>query len=171
MPRNELQTAEIEAVPQAFAIGAPRAWKGDASKDLLDVLSGVPLFEGLSKRHLRGIAKAVQTIRYSPGRPIVEEGTPGNTFFVILDGQAKVVRSATGSSVLEELGPGGFFGELALLDGGPRAATVIALTKVETLRLSRNAFRRLVVEEPQVGLRVMETLAKRLREVTDAMAG
>ena len=170
MPRNELETAEIEAVPQAFAIGAPRAWREDPGKALLEVLSTVPLFEGLSKRHLRGIAKAVHTVRFSPGRPIVEEGTPGNTFFVIVDGHAKVTRKGAGSRTLEEIGPGGFFGELALLDGGPRAATVVAVTKVETLRLSRNAFRRLVVEEPQVGLRVMETLAKRLR-TTDSMPG
>ena len=171
MPRNELEVAAIEAAPQAVAIGAPRGWRDDPTSALAAALSGVPLFAGLSKRHLRKIAKVAKTSAFSPGRPIVREGSPGNTFFVILEGRARVVSEGAASVALAELGQGDFFGELALLDGGPRSATVVATTRVEALRLSRTAFRRLVVEEPELGLRVMEDLARRLRQITRALAG
>ncbi len=170
MPKEKLEAAQIESVPQAFAIGAP-TWREDPTKMLADVLSGVPLFAGLSKRHLRGIAKAAETVRFSAGRIIVQEGSPGNTFFVILMGRAKVTRGGAGPVTLAELGQGDFFGELALLDSGPRSATVTALTQVETLRLSQKAFRRLVLEQPEVGLRVMQALARRIRGLTQALAG
>jgi len=130
----------------------------------LSLLQGVPLFAGLSKRHLRRIAAAADEVRFRDGRVIVEAGVPGTTFFVIVDGGAKVYRSKvpTGRAAAR-LGPGDFFGELALLDGGPRTATVVADGDSVTLRLSRSAFRSTVAREPTVSLSIMAELASRLR--------
>ena len=80
----------------------------------------IPLFRGLSKRHLRRVARLAELRQHVGSRPIVRAGTRGDAFYVILDGSAEV-RTADGS--MESLEPGGYFGELALLDGAPRAAT------------------------------------------------
>jgi CRP-like cAMP-binding protein len=133
----------------------------------LPLLEGVPLFAHLSKRHLRRIASVCDEVRLRDGRILVEAGTPGTTFFVLIEGRAKVYRSkiATGRPVAR-LGPGDFFGEMALLDGGPRSATVVADGDVVALRLSRSAFRRMVAREPSLSLSIMAELAARLRRGT-----
>jgi CRP-like cAMP-binding protein len=135
-----------------------------ARKPVVAQLQVVPLFAGLSKRHLRRLAALVDPVRFRDRRVIVEAGLPGNSFFVITDGHAKVYRStvATGRPVAR-LGPGDFFGEMALLDGGPRSATVVADGPVVALRLSRPAFKKLVSREPGVALSIMSELASRLR--------
>ncbi len=133
----------------------------------LPLLEGVPLFAHLPKRHLRRIAALSDEVRLRDGRVIVEAGTPGTTFFVLAEGGAKVYRSkiATGRAIAR-LGPGDFFGEMALLDGGPRSATVVADGDVVALRLSRSAFRKMVEREPSLSLSIMAELAARLRRGT-----
>ena len=76
-----------------------------------------------------------------------------------------------GNRLLAGLGPGDFFGELALLDGGPRTASVVADSPVETVQLSRKAFQELVLNDPEVGLRIMKDLAGRIRDLTRALSG
>jgi CRP/FNR family transcriptional regulator, cyclic AMP receptor protein len=131
------------------------------------LLQGVPLFAHLSRRHLRRIAALADEVRFRDGRVIVEAGLPGTTFFVLAEGRAKVYRSKipTGRP-LARLGPGDFFGEMALLDGGPRSATVVADGDVVALRLSRSAFRKIVTREPSLSLAMMAELAARLRRGT-----
>ena len=170
MPRDEPTAAEIEAVPAAFAIGVPRTERVGIDRAALEMLSEVPMFKDLSKRHLHKLGRVAKVVRFSPGRLIVKEGSPGTAFFVIADGKAKVV-SEMGNRVLAELGPGDFFGELALLDGGPRTASVIAQSVVDAIQLSRKAFRDLVINDPEVGLRIMEDLAGRIRNLTRALSG
>lgn len=170
MREDEPTAAQIEAAPSAFAIGVRRPEDVGVSSAALDLLSEVPLFKGLSKRHLHKLGRAAKAVRYAPGRLIVKEGSPGTTFFVIVNGQARVVQE-TGNRTLAELGPGDFFGELALLDGGPRTASVIAGTVVEAVQLSRAGFRGLVLRDPDVGLRIMEDLAGRIRGLTRALSG
>ncbi len=90
-----------------------------AKPKLENVLAGIPLFEGLSKRHLKKIASLAEVARYMEGASIVKEGQPGDSFFVALTGQAKVtVKGRTVHRVL----PGDHFGEISLLDGGERTA-------------------------------------------------
>ena len=125
------------------------------------LLAGVPLFAGLSKRHLRRIAGLAEEVRYAAGRSVVRYGGRGDAFFVIVDGQVKVMLGYS-SRALARLGPGEFFGELALLDGGPRTASVVAETPVTAIKIPRAGFSRMVKSEPEVSLKLLEELSRRL---------
>ncbi|HEX9122635.1 MAG TPA: cyclic nucleotide-binding domain-containing protein [Actinomycetota bacterium] len=127
------------------------------------VLSRVRLFAGLSQRDLRRIAALAEEVWYAPGHVVVEEGTQGTAFFAILDGSARVTRGGS-DRTLRTLGPGDSFGELALLDGGPRSATVTAETSLDAVRIRRTEFHRLLRREPEVGIRIMASLAGWIRE-------
>jgi CRP/FNR family cyclic AMP-dependent transcriptional regulator len=135
-----------------------------AIRDRADMLANVPLFAGLSRRHLRGLAKLATEMHVRPGAVIVQAGRPGKGFHVIVEGRAKIVRGVvTDGRKIGVLGPGEFFGELALLDGGPRTASVVAETDVETIRLSRTAFRQMLTSEPEVAMRILERMASMVR--------
>jgi CRP-like cAMP-binding protein len=131
----------------------------------LDLLAGVPLFAGLSRAHLRNIAKVAGIVRYAEGRVIVQRGSKGSAFYVIADGTATVLTGASGRTKIASLGPGAFFGELALLDGRPRSASVVATAPLTAIRIERSAFITLIRKEPVIGVRVMEGLAARIRSL------
>jgi CRP/FNR family transcriptional regulator, cyclic AMP receptor protein len=132
----------------------------------VELIGRVPLFEGLSRAHLGRVAALTEEVTYNPGRVIVKKDDPGRAFYVIVDGRARVVKGRIVTAREEaELGPGDFFGELALLDGEPRAATVIAATPLTTVRIERTAFRRLLREEPKLALRLLEGMARRTRQI------
>jgi CRP/FNR family transcriptional regulator, cyclic AMP receptor protein len=128
--------------------------------DWVPVLQGVPLFANLSQRHLRHVAKLASAVRFSPGAPVVRAGAPGNSFFVVIDGSARVEWSG-GSS---RLGPLDFFGEMSLIDGGPRSATVVAETDMLTMKLSRSGFAKVLESEPDIALVIMKELVRRVRQ-------
>ena len=125
-------------------------------------LETIPLFDGLAKRHLRKLAEEADVVRFLPGRPIVEEGEGGEAMYVVLSGTAAVVR---GRRSVARLIPGDFFGELSALDGGRRSASVVAETPVEVLRLFRHTLRDLLRTEPALVFRMLEGLARRMRQV------
>jgi len=125
-----------------------------------NVLSTVPLFSGLSRRHIGKIAKAGRVVRFHDDTAIVHAGEPGDTFYVVLDGEVTVRKPRT--RVLT-VGVGGFFGELSLLDGGPRSATVLARGPVVCLAIRRAAFAKLLRAEPAIALGILTELAARLR--------
>ena len=126
-----------------------------------DLLGQVPLFEGLSRRHLRKIAEHADEISFREKESIVEAGQPGGTFFVIVEGEVRVVQ---GVRTIARAGPGEFFGEISLLDGGPRTASVIADTPVVAIRLFKSSFDQVVREEPGVAGKILAVVARRLRE-------
>jgi CRP/FNR family transcriptional regulator len=126
------------------------------------LLAGVPLFAGLSNRHLRRIAGLAQEVSFPEGKPIVQTGSRGNAFFVIVEGTARVLAGYS-SRTLARLGPGDFFGELALLDGGPRTASVVAASPLRTIRIPRAEFRTMLRSEPDVAIKILEELSRRLR--------
>ena len=128
--------------------------------DWLAVLAEVPLFEGLSKRHLRRIAKLARLRRFAPGSTMVRTGEPGRSFYVLLDGTAKVVRV---KGRPRRLARGEYFGEMALLDDGPRSAAVVADGEVLALTIDRSGFTKLVRSEPALAQALLRTLAARLR--------
>jgi CRP-like cAMP-binding protein len=161
--------AEIGAgiVGQA-ALRARQQSTGRLGKEWVGVLGQVPLFEHLSKRHLRRIAGLAVTRRYEAGTSIIRAGDRGDAFYVILDGKARA-RPRTGRSVT--LGAGDFFGEMALLDGAPRSADVDAVTEVLTIRLGRPAFSKLLKQESQIAATLLVTLADRVRRLEQKTAG
>jgi CRP/FNR family transcriptional regulator, cyclic AMP receptor protein len=126
-----------------------------------DLLARVPLFEDLSKRHLKKIAEHADEVSFREKETIVEAGQPGGTFFVIVEGEVKVVQK---DRVIARVGPGEFFGEISLLDGGPRIASVVADTPVVAVRLFKASFDRVVREEPGVAAKILAVVAGRLRQ-------
>lgn len=126
-----------------------------------DILAQVPLFAGLSRRHLKQIAEHADEIGFAQGQTVVEEDQPGGSFYVILEGEVKVVRH---NRTIARMGPGEFFGEISLLDGGPRTATVVAETPVLAVRVFKRSFDKVVTQEPGVASQILAVVARRLRE-------
>jgi CRP-like cAMP-binding protein len=126
----------------------------------LDALSAIPLFSGLSSRQLRKLLKGTVEDRYEPGTMIVREGGRTETMFVVLEGSARVERDGQTISRRE---PGEFFGEISMIDGRPRAASVIAETPMRCVVLSQEALRELIRSDPQVAWSLLQSLATRLR--------
>jgi len=126
----------------------------------LEMLARVPLFAGSSRRQLRGILDWTKEFRYKPGATIVREGARGQELFVLLDGKASVSRKG---KRITRLVPGDFFGEMAVIDGGPRSATVIADEAVDCLVLKQADFRSMVEGDPSIAWHLLETFAARLR--------
>ena len=129
-------------------------------------LAAVPLFSALTKPDLQQVLRAADEIDVESGRELVTEGRVGHEFFLILEGQAEVRR---GGERVTTLGPDDYFGELALLDHGPRSATVIAETETKLLVLGQREFGGLVETVPGLAAKLLPGLARRLREV-DASA-
>jgi CRP-like cAMP-binding protein len=126
----------------------------------LDALAKVPLFARVPKRHLRTILRRTGEYEYEDGATILKGGRQGEVLFVLLDGAARVVR---GGRTVARLGPGDFFGEIAVLDRRPRTATVIATSPVRCLTLHRDDLREVIAGEPDVAWALLEGLASRLR--------
>lgn len=144
----------------AAAAAAARAGGGKPEREWAAVLEQLPLFADLSRRHVRRVASLARARRFEPRTTIVKRGETGHAFYVILDGKARVAPKSRRPVTLR---PGDFFGELALLDGGPRTATVEADGEVLTLEIGRTGFAKLLRQEPQLTLALLKTLAGRLR--------
>jgi CRP-like cAMP-binding protein len=150
---------------QNWPIG-PAEQRGGAQRRLAlqqrqELLAKTDLFKGLPKRHLRSIARVTSVSRHPAGSSIVEEGKPGSTFYAVAEGKAKIVRRGR---TLHRIGPGDFFGEIALLDPGPRSASVIAETDVRCLLLESKDFFEVVTAEPVLAERMLKGLARWLRQ-------
>jgi CRP/FNR family transcriptional regulator, cyclic AMP receptor protein len=128
-------------------------------------LGNVPLFSGCSQRELQVVARAVREIDHRAGTVIAREGEPGIGLFVITEGTASV---SIGGAKKGMLGAGEFFGEIALLDGGPRTATVTAETDVKLLGLTEWVFRGLIQQNPSIAIKTLQAMAARLRNATKA---
>jgi len=126
----------------------------------LELLGNVRLFSTCNRRELARIASLVDEVEAPKGKVLVRQGDTGQECFVIAEGKAKATIRGKGSSVL---GPGSFFGEMALLDQGPRSATVTAETDMHLLVLGSREFSALINEVPPVAVRIMRGLAERLR--------
>ena len=134
-----------------------------------DALAACRLFAGLDERTLLLLTAALRTRRYRRDEVIFHADDPGDSLYIVATGSAKIILSSddgTEPAILTTIGPGGFFGELALLDGAPRSATAVALDAVETLVLRREAFDRLVDTEPGLRRALLATLAAEIRRLT-----
>lgn len=133
-----------------------------SQSEIVAKIGGVPLFSACSKRELALIARSAKEVSHRAGTMVAREGERGIGLFVILEGECEVT---IGGKRKAKLGPGDFFGEVALLDGGPRTATVTALTPVKLVGLTGWVFRGLLMEHPSIALKTLEALAGRLRSV------
>jgi CRP/FNR family transcriptional regulator, cyclic AMP receptor protein len=124
------------------------------------LLSGVALFSPCAKHELKRIAALVDEIEAPKGKTLAREGEPGVEFFVVVKGTATATRRGR---KVATIGPGSFFGELALLDQGPRAATVTADSDMQLLVLTSRAFSSLLDDVPSVSRRILRGMAERLR--------
>jgi CRP-like cAMP-binding protein len=128
--------------------------------DKIERLEEVGLLAGCSRRQLRAIARISEVIEVPEGTVLARNGQPGDQFFLILDGSARVEVTSRKRSRLE---PGQYFGEMSLLDGGPRSATVVADTPLRLLVIKRRDFATLLREAPEVTQSLLATLSRRVR--------
>ena len=128
--------------------------------DLVDSLRAVPLFADLSKKDLKGLADSMHERRFAAGDEVVVEGQGGIGFFVVLDGHARVTVHGEDRGTI---GPGDYFGEMAVIDGGARSATVRAEDDVRCGAITAWSFRPFVREHPDVAWAMLTTLVKLVR--------
>jgi len=133
----------------------------------VELLRGVPIFQGLSRSDLRRVVEAGRELEFPAGRMIVQEGAIASDFYLILSGWATVSR---GLRSIRRLETGDYFGEISVLDGGPRSATIMAETRLLTFRLSRTAFLRLLREHRSIAAKLLQSMAARLRTAERASA-
>src|SRR5947209_6640079 len=119
----------------------------------IDALSRVPLFTRLAPRQLRKLLAAAPEDRYDAGRVIVREGGRGDSVFVILEGTARVVRH---ERTVARRSEGEFFGEISMIDGRVRTASVIAETPIRCLVLFREDMKKIVMSDPQAAWAMLE---------------
>ncbi len=129
--------------------------------ELSEGLARVPLFSACSKRDLGIVARHTEVLTVVQGTALTEEGTLGDAFFVILEGQATVRRRGR---TVSRLGPGGWFGELAVLDPAPRDASVLAETPMTVGVIGARVFRAMVRDVPALTEKLLRGMARRLRE-------
>ncbi|WP_420346701.1 Crp/Fnr family transcriptional regulator [Pelagibius sp.] len=108
----------------------------------------------------------VEVLRFDAGQHIIEQGSSGTDMFVLRSGRAAI---AINGATIEEIGPGGFFGEMGLVDGSPRSATVVALEPCEVVPVGERSFLFLVHETPYFALDVMRTMAARVRRMNEKL--
>ncbi len=137
------------------------------TREISQQLGKVPLFSGLSSRELDAIVRAGKEVEHREGHVIAREGDRGIGFFLVLEGEARVSRGGKG---LAKLKAGDFFGEISLLDRGPRTATVTSSTRIRLLGVTAWVFRGLLMEYPSIAMKLLEVVAARLRHVTKAQA-
>ena len=125
----------------------------------LDLIRRVPLFSSASKPQLAEIASIADEIDLPAGKTLIKEGDSGHEFFVIIEGTAVVER---GGKKVAELGPGDFFGEIALIAKTPRNATIKTTSPIRALVITDRAFRQLLDHSPNIQVKVLTALAERL---------
>ncbi len=129
-------------------------------------LQRIPILEGCTSRQLRAIARISEVWEAPAGQVLIQVGERGDGFFMIVDGSAHVEVSPQRR---HRIGPGQFFGEMSLLDGGPRSATVMSDTPVRLLLIRRQDFSTLLKEVPALAHQIMVTLCQRVRQAEKAL--
>jgi len=123
-------------------------------------LRHVPLFAGLSRREIADVVRVSDEVEFFPGETIVQRGLQANDFYLVLAGDARVTVPGKRSRLLH---PGDYFGEISVLDGGPRTADIEAVTHVTLLRIERQPFVTLLDEIGRVGRKILVVMCQRVR--------
>jgi CRP/FNR family transcriptional regulator, cyclic AMP receptor protein len=128
----------------------------------IEQIKAVPLFSGFGDKDLQRVAAIAKEVDFPAGREIAKQGESGIGFHMIVDGEAEVVVDGTSHG---KLGPGSYFGEMSLLDGGPRSATVSAATDLKTISLTSWDFTAVLDQYPELARKLLVELCGRLRAV------
>ncbi len=136
------------------------------SSQKMDLLKKVPLFSTLSKRHLGDIAKHTDQVQVETNRVLVQQGKPGWEFIFIVEGKARVEKDG---KVIRQLSQGDFFGEISLMDGEPRASSVIAETDMTLLIVHKTSFDHLLETIPGLQRKILISLCQYLRRAEKAI--
>jgi CRP/FNR family cyclic AMP-dependent transcriptional regulator len=134
-----------------------------AAHDREALIAACPLFRGLDAGGMAAVAQAAVEVEFPADRTIARQGEIGTGLFIVAEGAVRVVRDG---EIVARLGAGEFFGELSVIDGGPRIASVIADRPTTCLALATWDAERVLREQPGVALAVLRVLAARLREAT-----
>lgn len=132
----------------------------------IEQLQRVPLLAECSRRQLRAVARIAEIREVAAGEVVTRAGDPGDEFFVIIDGRARV---EVAPRKRRRLAPGDFFGEMSLLDGEPRSATVVAETSMRLLVVPRREFSRVLAEVPDLMRGLLAVLSRRLRQAEQTL--
>ena len=127
-----------------------------------ELIQRIPLFSDLDRKEVEQLARTMKARTFSPGETIASEGQRGIGFFLIESGQAKVT---VGGEERGALGAGDYFGEIALIDDGPRSATVTADSELRCWGLTSWEFKPIVETNAEIAWKLLEALAKRLRSI------
>src|ERR671926_998696 len=140
--------------------------------DTARLLARVPLFQSLSERDLEQLAQVAVPRTYEAGEAVFREGDSGDTCYVVREGSVRVTRRPSDGRVitLAELRPGSIFGELAMFGGEVRSASVEALEPTRALAILAGDMRRIMVQHPEIAVRMVEGLADRLRGANERIA-
>jgi CRP-like cAMP-binding protein len=135
----------------------------------IELLRKAPLFSGLTETELASIAALAQRKRYSARDVVVHQTDPSGELYVIVEGHLKVVSAGADGrdTALNIMGPGEVIGEVPVLDGGPRSATVAALEPCELLVIRREPFLKLLETSPKIAIELLRVFATRLRRLTE----
>ena len=129
----------------------------------ISALEAMPLFAGVTRHDLQNILKIGELRSFEPGQSIVERGEQGDAMYILLRGNAQVDVGGR----FHELEPGEFFGEMALVAGRKRTATVKAAERVDALRIGSEEFQGFLLHQPRVAVAMLRSLVERLREVQE----
>ena len=132
-----------------------------------DALADIPLFNNLNNKERMELARHVDEVPVKSGTVLTKQGSVGDAFYLIVDGKADVIR---GGTKIAKLGPGDAVGEMALLDGEPRSATVMMTTEGTVLTMPRREFKGVLNDIPAISQKMLVTLSLRLREADAKLA-
>ena len=158
----------VLVVAAAAATLGPRGWMrriGGYNRELMadprtKAFANVSLFSGLSVKELAAIAASAAERDVAPGDVLTEQGAPGDEFFIVQTGEIEIRQDGR---ELRRLGPGEYFGEIALVFGGTRTATAVASTPSHLFVLSKDAFDRMIKSQPRIEDKILTTVSERMR--------
>ena len=134
--------------------------RSKGKSQIVQTLRSIPMFSACSGRELNDISSIVREVDFPAGQVICKEGTTGIGMHIVVEGEVKV---QIGGRTRRRLGAGAFFGEIALLDGGPRTASVVADTDVKTLSVPQWEFKAMLKAHPNLTVKMLEETCRRLR--------
>jgi CRP-like cAMP-binding protein len=144
----------------------------EGSEDTIALLRRVPVFSTLSAEELERVAAVVMARRFEPGEVVFKEGDQGSTCYIVRSGRARAIREhPDGRSItLAHFGPGDIFGEMAMLDGERRSATVETTEGTEAIAILSTDMHRLLREYPDISVKLIASLGQRLRDTNERLA-